>query len=56
MSYLKTLKQIKSKPKLFFENRGHNFVENTMILTCAKSQKKLLMFGEVGAFENYFCS
>ena len=31
------------------ENRGHNFVENAMILTCAKIQRKILMFGEVGA-------
>ena len=40
MSYLKTLKQIKSKPNLFFENRGNTFAENAMILTCAKSREK----------------
>ena len=54
MSYLKTLKQIKSKAKLFFENRGHTFAENAMILTCPKSQRKVLMFGEVGPSEIYF--
>ena len=56
--FKKTLKQIKSKPIFFFfffENRGHTFAENAVILTCARSQIKVLMFGEVGASENYFC-
>ena len=51
----KALKQTKSKPNFFFLNRGHTFAENAMILTCVKSQRKVLMFGEVGASENYFC-
>ena len=50
----KNTKKIESKPKLFFENRGHTFAENAMILTCAKSQRKVLMFGEVGPSESYF--
>ena len=29
-------------------------MENAKILTCAKIQKKMLMFGEVGAPESYF--
>ena len=44
---------MKSKP-IFFENRGHTFVENAMILTCANIQRKLLMFGKVGAPESSF--
>ena len=42
------------KTKTFFENRGHTFVENTMILTCTKIQTKMLMFGKVGASESSF--
>ena len=42
-----TKTQLKLKPKSFFENRGHTFVENAMILACAKVQRKVLMFGEV---------
>ena len=30
----------KIKTKNFFENRGHTFVENAMILTSAKIQRK----------------
>ena len=54
--FKKTLKQIKSKPKFCFENSGHTFAEIAMILTCAKIQRKVLMFGEVGASERSFCS
>ena len=36
------------------ENSGHPFVENAMILTCAKIQRKILMLGEVGAPESSF--
>ena len=32
------------KTKFFFENRGHTFVRNAMILTCAKIHRKTLMF------------
>ena len=52
------LKNTKTQIKLkifffFFENGGHTFVENAMILICAKIQRKML-FGEVGAPESYF--
>ena len=50
--FLKRTNKIKSKK--FFENAGHSFVENAMILTCAKIQRKVLMFGEVGAPESSF--
>ena len=40
--------------KKFFENRGHTFVENTMIISCDKIQRKVLRFGEVGAPESSF--
>ena len=56
--FLKNTKANKIKTNFFFfffENRGHTFAENAMILTCARSQIKVLMFGEVGASENYFC-
>ena len=46
--------QIKLKPNFFFENRGHTFVENAMILICANIQQKTLMFGEVEASKSYF--
>ena len=49
-----TKTQIRLKPIFFFENRGHTFVENAMILTCPEIQRKLLMFGEVGTPESYF--
>ena len=39
---------------MFFENRGHTLIENAMILTCAKIQRKVLMFGEVEAPESSF--
>ena len=55
MSYFIKNTKTKSKPKFCFENRGHTFAEIVMILTCAKSQRKVLMLGEVGASENYFC-
>ena len=42
----------KTKTKHFLENRGHSFVDNDMILTCAKIQRKILLFGEVGALES----
>ena len=42
------------KPKAFFENRGHAFVENAMILTRALIQTKILMFLEVGAPQSSF--
>ena len=38
----------KIKTKTFFENRGHAFVENAMVLTCIKIQRK------VGAPESCF--
>ena len=44
----------KIKTKNFSENRGHPFVKNAMMLTCAKIQRKMLMFGEVGSPESYF--
>ena len=47
-----TKTQIKSKP-IFFENHGHTFVENAMILACAKIQRRVL-FGEVGALGSSF--
>ena len=50
----KSKTQIKLKPRFFLENREHTFVENTMILIYAKIQRKILMFGEVGAPESYF--
>ena len=54
--FLKNTKtQIKLKPKTFFESRGYTFIENTMILTCAKIQEKILMFREVGAPESSCC-
>ena len=46
--------KIKLKLIFFFENRGHTFVENATILTYAKIQRKILMFGQVGAPESYF--
>ena len=49
--FLKKQNTKKIKTKSFFENRGHNFVKNAMILTCAKIQTKILMFGEVGGPE-----
>ena len=36
------------------ESQGHTFVKNVMTLTCAKIQKKILMFGEIGAPESSF--
>ena len=48
-----TKTQIKLKPIFFFENRRHTFVKNAMILTCAKIQRKIIMFGEVGAPESF---
>ena len=45
----------KIKTKNFFQNRGHTFVENVMILTFAKIQRKVSMFGQVGAPESSFC-
>ena len=39
-----TKTQIKLKPKLFLKI-GHTFVENAIILACAKIQRKILMFG-----------
>ena len=44
----------KIKTKNLFENWGQNFVEKAMILTCAKIQRKVLIFGEVGAPESSF--
>ena len=44
----------KIKTKYFFENCGHNFVKNATTLACAKIQRKVLMFGEVGAPESSF--
>ena len=41
----------KVKPIFFFENCEHTFIENAIILICAKIQRKILMFGEVGAPE-----
>ena len=52
--FKKTLKQIKLKTNFFLENCGHIVVENVIILTCAKIQRKVLMFGEVGAPESSF--
>ena len=55
--FLKSTKtQIKLKPFFFFflKNRGHAFVENAMILTWAKIQKKILLFGDVRAPESSF--
>ena len=46
----------KTKTKNFFENHGRTFIENAMILTCPKIQRKILMFDEVGAPESYFCN
>ena len=42
------------KIKHLFENLGRTLVENAMILTCIKIQRKMLIFGEVGAPESYF--
>ena len=42
----------KTKTKFFLKNRGRTFVENAMILTCEKIQRKVLMFGKVGAPES----
>ena len=39
---------------MFFENPGYIFVENGIILTCNRIQRKILMFGEVGAPESSF--
>ena len=39
----------KIKTKFFLENHGHTFLKNAMILRCAKIQRKILMFDEVGA-------
>ena len=44
----------KIKTKIFFEICGTTFVENAMILTCAKIQRKILMIGEVGIPESSF--
>ena len=35
----------------FVENRRHTFVR--ILLTCAKIQRKVLMFGEVGTPESF---
>ena len=40
--------------KKIFEDLGHTFVENTMILSCDKIQRKVLRSGEVGAPESSF--
>ena len=48
-----TKTQVKLKPK-FLESRGQTFVENAMILTCAKIQRKMMIFGEIGTPEKYF--
>ena len=42
------------KTKYFFENRKRTLVENAIILTCTKIQRKILIFGEVGAPESCF--
>ena len=42
------------KIKYLFENLGRTLVENAMILKCIKIQRKMLIFGEVGAPESYF--
>ena len=44
----------KIKTKFCLENPSHTFTENAMILTCAKIQRKTVMFGEVGAPESSF--
>ena len=50
-----TKTQIKLKPIFFFlENQGHIFVENTIILRCAKIQRKISIFGEVRAPKRFF--
>ena len=45
-----TKAQIKLKPNFFLKIVD----ENATTLTCAKIQRKLLMFGEVGAPESFF--
>ena len=52
--FLKKKKTNKIKTNFFFENRGHTFAENAIIMICAKIQRKILMFHEVGAPESYF--
>ena len=39
---------------MFLANCGHSFVKNAMILACAKVQRTISMFGEVGAPESSF--
>ena len=45
---------MKLNSKFFLENRGQAFVKNAMILTCARIQRKILMFDEVRASESSF--
>ena len=51
---IKIKTKLELKPRFFWENSGNPFVENAMILTCAKIQRKILTFGEVGAPESSF--
>ena len=44
----------KIQTKVFFENHGHIFVENAMILLCTKIQRKILILGKVGTPESSF--
>ena len=43
----------KIKTKTFLKNSRRTFVENAMILTSAKIQTKILMFGNFGAPESF---
>ena len=45
---------MKLNSKFYLENRGQAFVKNAMILTCARIQRKILMFDEVRASESSF--
>ena len=42
------------KFKIFLENCRHTFVKNARILTCARIQRKILMFDEVRPSESSF--
>ena len=42
------------KNDIFFENCGHNFVKNAMILKCTKIQTKILISGKIEAPKSSF--